>query len=120
MTRRPPKSTRTDTLFPYTTLFRSPFPAEPQVADRADLGGRSEPYPADLLSARRHADEQRHRRQPALPPQYHPPRAADIRPRAPPRYPHRPRRRPGGGDRTPLPPLHLGRAACRETVGQSG
>src|SRR3546814_4457905 len=23
MTRRPPKSTRTDTLFPYTTLFRS-------------------------------------------------------------------------------------------------
>src|SRR3546814_1888207 len=25
MTRRPPRSTRTDTLFPYTTLFRSPF-----------------------------------------------------------------------------------------------
>src|SRR3546814_3549233 len=24
MIRRPPKSTRTDTLFPYTTLFRSP------------------------------------------------------------------------------------------------
>src|SRR3546814_16345069 len=24
MTRRPPRSTRTDTLFPYTTLFRSP------------------------------------------------------------------------------------------------
>src|SRR3546814_3913965 len=24
MKRRPPKSTRTDTLFPYTTLFRSP------------------------------------------------------------------------------------------------
>src|SRR3546814_19899279 len=24
MLRRPPKSTRTDTLFPYTTLFRSP------------------------------------------------------------------------------------------------
>src|SRR3546814_19826060 len=24
MTRRPPSSTRTDTLFPYTTLFRSP------------------------------------------------------------------------------------------------
>src|SRR3546814_18279936 len=23
--RRPPRSTRTDTLFPYTTLFRSPF-----------------------------------------------------------------------------------------------
>src|SRR3546814_7819341 len=25
MTRRPPRSTRTDTLFPYTTLFRSAF-----------------------------------------------------------------------------------------------
>src|SRR3546814_6894975 len=25
MIRRPPKSTRTDTLFPYTTLFRSPL-----------------------------------------------------------------------------------------------
>src|SRR3546814_1636414 len=24
MTRRPPRATRTDTLFPYTTLFRSP------------------------------------------------------------------------------------------------
>src|SRR3546814_14288812 len=30
MTRRPPRSTRTDTLFPYTTLFRSP-----QLACRA-------------------------------------------------------------------------------------
>src|SRR3546814_2088538 len=27
MIRRPPRSTRTDTLFPYTTLFRSPCPA---------------------------------------------------------------------------------------------
>src|SRR3546814_15041777 len=27
MIRRPPMSTRTDTLFPYTTLFRSPLPA---------------------------------------------------------------------------------------------
>src|SRR3546814_7702947 len=26
MVRRPPRSTRTDTLFPYTTLFRSPAP----------------------------------------------------------------------------------------------
>src|SRR3546814_2750240 len=26
MIRRPPRSTRTDTLFPYTTLFRSLFP----------------------------------------------------------------------------------------------
>src|SRR3546814_7210454 len=28
MIRRPPRSTRTDTLFPYTTLFRSPFVIE--------------------------------------------------------------------------------------------
>src|SRR3546814_16365430 len=28
MRRRPPRSTRTDTLFPYTTLFRSPFGKE--------------------------------------------------------------------------------------------
>src|SRR3546814_4736156 len=27
MTRRPPRSTRTDTLFPYTTLFRSSIPS---------------------------------------------------------------------------------------------
>src|SRR3546814_12433127 len=29
MSRRPPRSTRTDTLFPYTTLFRSTRRAEP-------------------------------------------------------------------------------------------
>src|SRR3546814_12277768 len=27
--RRPPRSTRTDTLFPYTTLFRSTWPSSP-------------------------------------------------------------------------------------------
>src|SRR3546814_7863131 len=35
MIRRPPISTRTDTLFPYTTLFRSAVP------DAAQLGGQS-------------------------------------------------------------------------------
>src|SRR3546814_8376693 len=29
MIRRPPRSTRTDTLFPYTTLFRSPLELSP-------------------------------------------------------------------------------------------
>src|SRR3546814_11779296 len=29
MTRRPPRSTRTDTLVPYTTLFRSALPCTP-------------------------------------------------------------------------------------------
>src|SRR3546814_16635356 len=33
MIRRPPRSTRTDTLFPYTTLFRS------QLVDIEGLGG---------------------------------------------------------------------------------
>src|SRR3546814_7685283 len=36
MIRRPPRSTRTDTLFPYTTLFRSSlrFPGEPEAPDK--------------------------------------------------------------------------------------
>src|SRR3546814_16893546 len=32
MIRRPPRSTRTDTLFPYTTLFRSICPVQAQQA----------------------------------------------------------------------------------------
>src|SRR3546814_13294445 len=35
MIRRPPRSTRTDTLFPYTTLFRSPM---------LDVGCGTKPY----------------------------------------------------------------------------
>src|SRR3546814_15905368 len=34
MIRRPPRSTRTDTLFPYTTLFRSEAVQQRQHADR--------------------------------------------------------------------------------------
>src|SRR3546814_17441676 len=34
MIRRPPRSTRTDTLFPYTTLFRSQLRARRGLADR--------------------------------------------------------------------------------------
>src|SRR3546814_15984231 len=36
MIRRPPRSTRTDTLFPYTTLFRSNRPSGEQIADTVD------------------------------------------------------------------------------------
>src|SRR3546814_12268582 len=36
MIRRPPRSTRTDTLFPYTTLFRS-LPREHSLCDGIDL-----------------------------------------------------------------------------------
>src|SRR3546814_18226684 len=35
MIRRPPRSTRTDTLFPYTTLFRSSLVCRPDRAVRA-------------------------------------------------------------------------------------
>src|SRR3546814_3741848 len=39
MLRRPPRSTRTDTLFPYTTLFRSPDGHRGAVgAQHADAG----------------------------------------------------------------------------------
>src|SRR3546814_12361972 len=42
MVRRPPRSTRTDTLFPYTTPFRSAFaPGKPPIVrDQPGTGGR--------------------------------------------------------------------------------
>src|SRR3546814_2070514 len=40
MIRRPPRSTRTDTLFPYTTLFRSFLRAPLRTADEADRAAR--------------------------------------------------------------------------------
>src|SRR3546814_2592008 len=55
MIRRPPRSTRTDTLFPYTTLFRS------QILE-ADLAHS----PAGL-GVRLHALEQHHLRVPEVP-----------------------------------------------------
>src|SRR3546814_19602275 len=39
MIRRPPRSTRTDTLFPYTTLFRSGFRFPAAVVFRGCVGG---------------------------------------------------------------------------------
>src|SRR3546814_4512537 len=57
MLRRPPRSTRTDTLFPYTTLFRSP--------DAADRG----PVPQFLRRVRPavpHARRAARRHQPGL------------------------------------------------------
>src|SRR3546814_20442545 len=40
MIRRPPRSTRTDTLFPYPTLFRSRLPALARTAARRGAGPR--------------------------------------------------------------------------------
>src|SRR3546814_10380127 len=42
MIRRPPRSTRTDTLFPYTTLFRSRGAKAPKRKRPPFLGGRIE------------------------------------------------------------------------------
>src|SRR3546814_15141590 len=57
MIRRPPRSTRTDTLFPYTTLFRSPDRHLRLVA--LDLLHQSADRPARLVAGdtlhRRHA-----------------------------------------------------------------
>src|SRR3546814_2066590 len=41
MIRRPPRSTRTDTLFPYTTLFRSPRRRQLVADTRGARGGRA-------------------------------------------------------------------------------
>src|SRR3546814_10708493 len=40
MIRRPPRSTRTDTLFPYTTLFRSGRRRNASARDRASFASR--------------------------------------------------------------------------------
>src|SRR3546814_6556652 len=65
MIRRPPRSTRTDTLFPYTTLFRSRLheaglhrvttvTGESSDAERQDaLTGRSEEHTSELQSLMR-------------------------------------------------------------------
>src|SRR3546814_1589994 len=73
MIRRPPRSTRTDTLFPYTTLFRSvckttvlterqsPHPSQPAIVDNlfddrrrtATEVSRSEEHTSELQSLMR-------------------------------------------------------------------
>src|SRR3546814_20609140 len=64
MIRRPPRSTRTDTLFPYTTLFRSPW-RERRKGDAAgaEIGERVEQVVLDPAVEHRIArlvDEERH------------------------------------------------------------
>src|SRR3546814_5025471 len=57
MIRRPPRSTRTDTLFPYTTLFRSsrraPMSVRPNSAASRDIAYHLHPY----TNARKNEDE---------------------------------------------------------------
>src|SRR3546814_21083389 len=61
MIRRPPRSTRTDTLFPYTTLFRSPALTIKRVGSKRGSGAidkgiaicRSEEHTSELQSLMR-------------------------------------------------------------------
>src|SRR3546814_12951670 len=117
MLRRPPRSTSTDTLFPYTTLFlsgRAPRLARRQRAarqpPRLEPGGRGRPRggPAPLAqgcsSARRLARSLPARAVGSLAPRgrrLRPPHVCRLRPRA-------------ASRRAPAPaPLHRSRAATR-------
>src|SRR3546814_11888046 len=111
MIRRPPRSTRTDTLFPYTTLFRS-LRGAPRLAglvvsgcaawaleDLAELGGREDPMgPGSVAPPRDHEDHDRDDEQPA---HSRDPEGARSATRPTPGW--RPK---------------IGRASCRERVGQ--
>src|SRR3546814_3875117 len=57
MIRRPPRSTRTDTLFPYTTLFRSPHVHN--LAFRRMQAERIDPRVADAWPREAKADRSR-------------------------------------------------------------
>src|SRR3546814_12415347 len=59
MIRRPPRSTRTDTLFPYTTLFRSNR-AHGRPRSRSGPSARHLRQPADSRRALRQEDRVRH------------------------------------------------------------
>src|SRR3546814_3550667 len=64
MIRRPPRSTRTDTLFPYTTLFRSPpsssTPRSPGSPSRSNSWPTcSAPTTADVGGAEQRRGNQR-------------------------------------------------------------
>src|SRR3546814_9192926 len=69
MIRRPPRSTRTDTLFPYTTLFRSGG-TDGRAEDRAvEKGGRlrAEQRRERMVGERRHQYAEDDRRRPPEP-----------------------------------------------------
>src|SRR3546814_20039394 len=58
MIRRPPRSTRTDTLFPYTTLFRSPSRRWPRLGAAATSWRCSPPTtPASRARSEEHTSE---------------------------------------------------------------
>src|SRR3546814_9562142 len=62
MIRRPPRSTRTDTLFPYTTLFRSPSPARWPARPRGRVVRSGTPVMDPALATRPHPSHTGERR----------------------------------------------------------
>src|SRR3546814_13497133 len=99
MVRRPPRSTRTDTLFPYTTLFRSdlaafrggrlPYRHPPRHDIGPDGDGAADHRQGEY-------DEGEEKRQPVAAPGF--PRAADGTPQQIARARHQQRHRPRGED----------------------
>src|SRR3546814_5056693 len=68
MIRRPPRSTRTDTLFPYTTLFRSPVATRSRAPAKTSKAPATRFRTAPTTDRRSSSDgqepEKRRRRQP--------------------------------------------------------
>src|SRR3546814_5367253 len=102
MIRRPPRSTRTDTLFPYTTLFRSlKILVEAATASLYPASYTPVPYIGRRANAERHA----HR-----PPAWRNPRPATAR-----RWPLARARPPGRS-----PPRRERARSARRAAGQRG
>src|SRR3546814_19552301 len=103
MIRRPPRSTRTDTLVPYPTLFRSGNAPDEIVIVSQTTGGdeRSPPWEPegspDEPSFDIHVEKDERERNPEATPGYSPVAA---------------------GSRTEISWLKIGRASCRERVCQ--
>src|SRR3546814_11486563 len=120
MIRRPPSSTRTDTLFPYTTLFRSKYDeqAEDNATGRLGLHGR-----AILRKARRWRAGRWRRRShlfniaPLLPPPF--PRIAQPM-SSKPMTSNDLRTRFLEFFQSKGHTIEIGRASCRERAGRSG
>src|SRR3546814_11873842 len=118
MIRRPPRSTRTDTLFPYTTLFRSPdaagprhSPASLRESERARRGQVHEPDTVARFGRADHrpAPSAARFRRSALPP----PRARRPHANTTPTAGHPGRQPPAPAGRPPPPRGVAGARPCR-------
>src|SRR3546814_11645626 len=112
MLRLPPRSTRTDTLFPYTTLFRSirHVLLDSRGRDFGVDGGKPDRAADDQD---KQGDEDRGKRRPA------PPGRGESVTHAAPFAPARRSLYSPGGMPTALPRLEIGSAPCRARVCKS-